>query len=218
MTVDGPRANSGGILPESFRVSSGNPPHPMGSVKVGDTLGDRGFEVTAPIQSGPSMQALRPSTVSGFASSGGALHRSSLGSGANWSRDTQPEMIGLGTPEGTGVFFNGPVVSGMDQIGNRGGYPAEHRQMTTDEHRLWSLKLQAEMIGRAALLKAIDSRHVQQRSIDYERQIQALQAALDAHREAEVVINRRAEEAPATPSERGDGNNATHAHPSCLNA
>ena len=44
-------------------------PHPMGSVGVGDTLGDRGFEVTAPTQSGPPMQALRPSTVSGLATS-----------------------------------------------------------------------------------------------------------------------------------------------------
>ena len=78
----------------------------------------------------------------------------------------------------------------MGQISSRGGYPAEHRQMTTHEHRLWKLKLQADMIGRAAL-KAMNSQHVQQRSLDYERQIQALQAALEARREAEVVNNRR---------------------------
>ena len=76
VTVGGQCADSGGVLPESFMVSGGNMPHPMGSVRAGDTLGDRGFEVTAPIQSGPSTQALRPSTVSGLASSGGALQRS----------------------------------------------------------------------------------------------------------------------------------------------
>ena len=136
VTVDGQCADSGGIWPESFRVSGGNMPHPMASIRAGDTLGDRGFEVTAPIQSAPPTQALRPSTVSGLASSGGALRRSLLGPGANWSRNTRPEMIGLSTPEGTGMFFNGPVVGGTGQIGSRGGYPAEHHQMTTDEHRL----------------------------------------------------------------------------------
>ena len=109
-------------------------------------------------------------------------------------------------------FFN---VSGMGQIGSRGGYPAEHRQMTTGEHRLWNLKLQADMISRAAL-KALKSQHAQQRSVDYERQPQELQAALKAQREAEVVNNCQAHEAPTTPSERGDGNNATSAQPACL--
>ena len=103
----------------------------------------------------------------------------------------------------------------MGQIGSRGGYPAEHRQMTTGEHRLWNLKLQADMISRAAL-KALNSQHAQQRSVDYERQPQELQAALKAQREAEVVNNRQADEAPTTPSERGDGNNATSAQPACL--
>ena len=60
-------------------------------------------------------------------------------------------MIGASTPEATGMFFNRPVVGGTGQIVGRGGYPAEHHQMTTDEHRLWNLKLQADMIGRAAL-------------------------------------------------------------------
>ena len=53
VTVDGQCADSGGVLPESFRVSGGNMPHPMGSVRAGDTLGEKGFEVTAPIQSSP---------------------------------------------------------------------------------------------------------------------------------------------------------------------
>ena len=171
MTVDGHCADSGGVLPGSFRVRSNNMPHPMGLVRAGDILGDRGFEVTAPIQSGVPIQALRPSTVSGLASSGGALHRSSSGPHANWPRDTQPEMIGQRFPEGAGAFFNGPVVSGMGQSGSRGGYPTEYRPLTTDEHRSWNLKLRADMIGRAAL-KARNSQHVQQRSVDYEGQLQ----------------------------------------------
>ena len=41
-------------------------PHPMGSARAGDAWGDRGFEVTACIQSGTPIQALRPSTVGGL--------------------------------------------------------------------------------------------------------------------------------------------------------
>ena len=93
------------------------------------------------------------------------------------------------------MFSTGQVVGGASQRGSHGGCPAEYRPMTTDEHRLWNLKLRAHMIGRAAL-KAMNSQQVQQRSVDYERQIQVLQAALEAQREAEVADNRRVEETP----------------------
>ena len=104
-TVDGHCADSGGVLPESIRVSGSNMPHPMGSARAGDSLGDRGFEVTASIQSGTPIHALRPSTVGGLASFGGALHRSPSGPCANWPRATQPEIIGSSNPEGAGMFF-----------------------------------------------------------------------------------------------------------------
>ena len=54
--------------------------------------------------------------------------------------------------------------------------------MTAEEYRLWSIKLQADRVGRAAS-KAMSSQHLQQRVVDYERQIQVLQAALEAQRE-----------------------------------
>ena len=72
MTVDGHSADSGGVLPESIRVSGSNMPHPIDSARAGDALGDRGFEVTASIQSGTPIHALRPSTVDGLASFGGS--------------------------------------------------------------------------------------------------------------------------------------------------
>ena len=105
MTVDGHSADSGGVLPESIMVSGSNMPHPTGSARAGDALGDRGFEVTASIQSGTPIHALRPSTVDGLASFGGALHRSLTGPCANWPRATQPEMIGVNNPDGAGMFL-----------------------------------------------------------------------------------------------------------------
>ena len=81
--------------------------------------------------------------------------------------------------------------------------------MTTDEHRLWNLKLQADMIGRAAL-KAMRSQYLQQRSVEYERQIQALQAARDVCRKAGAAGNYRVEEAPTTPSARIGGSHAAN--------
>ena len=47
LTVDGHCAGSGGVLPESVRVSGSNMPHPMGLARAGDSWGDRGFEVTS---------------------------------------------------------------------------------------------------------------------------------------------------------------------------
>ena len=73
MTVDGHCADHGGVLPESIKVSGRKMLHSMGSARAGDSLADRGFEVTA------SIHALRPSTVGGLASFGGALHRSPSG-------------------------------------------------------------------------------------------------------------------------------------------
>ena len=68
-------------------------------------------------------------------------------------------MIGSSNPAGADMFFTGPVVGAVSQRGSHCGYPAEYRPMTTDEHRLWNLKLRADMIGRAAL-KAMNSPHV----------------------------------------------------------
>ena len=119
-------------------------------------------------------------------------------------------MIGSSHPQGADMFSTGQVVGGVSQRGSHGGCPAEYRPMTTDEHRLWNLKLRADMIGRAAL-KAMNSQQVQQRSVDYERQIQVLQAALEAQREAEAADNRRVEETPTLPPARVDGNHAANA-------
>ena len=58
VTFDGHFADSGGVLPESIRVSGSNMPHPMGSARAGDSLDDRGFEVTASTQSGTPIHAL----------------------------------------------------------------------------------------------------------------------------------------------------------------
>ena len=110
-------------------------------------------------------------------------------------------------------FFTGQVVGGASQRGSRGGYPAEYHPMTAEEHRLWNLKLQADMVGRAAS-KAMSSQHLQQRSVDYERQIQVLRAALGVQREAEAAGDRRVEEAPATPSSRVDTSHTANAQPS----
>ena len=85
--------------------------------------------------------------------------------------------------------------------------------MTAEEHRLWNIKLRADMVGRAAS-KAMSSQHLQQRVVDYERQIQVLQAALEMQREAEAAGDRRVEEAPATPSPRLDVSHAANAQPS----
>ena len=51
------------------------------------------------------------------------------------------------------------------------------------------------MIGRAAL-KAMHSPHVQQMSVDYERQIQVLQAALEARRPKAMTVTRIAAPTP----------------------
>ena len=73
--VEGHCANSGGVLPENVRVCGSNMPHPMGSAwRVMPWL--IGVQVTASIQSGTPTHALRPSTISGLARFGGALHRS----------------------------------------------------------------------------------------------------------------------------------------------
>ena len=69
------------------------------------------------------------------------------------------------------------------------------------------------MIGRAAL-KAMNSQYMQQRSVEHERQIQALHATLDACRKAEAVGNYRVYDAPSTPSARIGGNQAANAQPS----
>ena len=85
--------------------------------------------------------------------------------------------------------------------------------MPAEEHRLWNLKLRADMVERAAS-KAMNSQHLQQRLVEYERQIQVLQAALEVQREAEAAGDCRIEEAPATSASRVDVGHAANAQPS----
>ena len=111
------------------------------------------------------------------------------------------------------MFFTDQVVGGVGQRGSCGSYPAEYRLMTAEEHRLLNLKLRADMAERTAS-KSMNSQHLQQRFVEYERQIQVLQAALEVQREAEAAGDRRIEEAPATPSSRVDVSHAANAQPS----
>ena len=109
------------------------------------------------------------------------------------------------------MFFTDQVVGGVSQRGSRGGHPAEYRPMTAEKHRLWNLKLRADMVERAAS-KVMNSQ--QQKLVEYERQIQVLQAALGVQREAEAAGDRRIEEAPTTPSSRVDASSSANVQPS----
>ena len=108
------------------------------------------------------------------------------------------------------MFFTDQVVGGVGQGGGHKGYPAEYRPMTAAEHRLCTHKLRADTL-EIATLKAMNSQHLQQKLVEYERKTQVLHAALEAQKEAEAAGDRRSEEAPATPSLRVEVRQAANA-------